>query len=94
MNSPSKPLPTPHRSPCMDPAFIFSFKWDSWMPLYVSPPSTLVREGVGNDDLMSVAFSMVRVLNNSCGGVWEFVLALCRIRDKYLVSDTFWGKRS
>ena len=62
MSKSSNQFPPPPKSLCTDPAFIFGFKWASWMLLYVGSPSSLVRKGIRNYYLMSVAFSMFLVL--------------------------------
>ena len=44
------------------------------MSFYVGFPSTLVRKGIGNEDLMSVAFDMVMVLKTKF--LW-YILVIC-----------------
>ena len=44
---PIKPLSPPTRSLWMEPIFVFSLKWASWITCYVGTSSTLVRKGIG-----------------------------------------------
>ena len=65
MSSLSKPFPLPPRSLWIETEFVFSLKWASYMFLYVVSHSTLVGKGIGNKDLMSVAFAMVMMINTN-----------------------------
>ena len=65
MTTPSKPFPLPPRSLWIETEFVFSLKWASYMFLYVVSHSTFVGKGIGNKDLMSVAFAMVMMINTN-----------------------------
>ena len=90
MDRPSKPLPPPPRSLWKDPTFVFSLKWASWMSLYIGYPLTLVRKGIGNEELMSISFDMVMLIETQFF-YWSLVVWLESVRKqrKYLVSNYF-----
>ena len=58
------------------------------MLLYVGSPSTLVKKGIRNNDLMSVAISMVMVLNNNF--LWQS-LGAC-VNDVWKLRQVFGRK--
>ena len=55
----SKTLPPPPWPLWKEPVLVFILKWALWTSWYVAPPSTLVSNGIGEEDLMSIAFDMV-----------------------------------